>query len=628
MPETKIENNENLMASKQFNSLQEFKRLQELPDTKPLALVNTRGFISYANHAFERIFALHEGDSFSALESEPNLLLLIESLAGSHYSSFHFDLLVRPNSEPYLSNYFVDIDRILIDDSEYLVVVLTSHEERKRIENRINNLHNALEYGNVAVLITDGAGKINYSSASFEHILGKNLETLYNNSLTEILDQYLDENDKENLRYALKNQSEWIMLISGINDDADIWFKELKLMPVKRIDSDYNNFILTANDITDYILKNRLMKKAEERQKTIVNNITDPVLIVRREKNSYFFENANEEYYKAFNLSKGNIVSNEIGMYIPSDLLAILLPLFDKKFDNENHTSAFNYHHLESDRKYTGKITFVDDPYEEVRLFIVTISDMTEQLATEARLRKAYEKETQLSKLKSAFLANMSHEIRTPLNAIVGYSDLLEDEIKEKEDESLLELTNYLKDGVKRLLHLVENIVEVSILESGEGTLDNVTMEMNVLIKNICSEFQFTAESKNIKLNCRLADEPVFTRIDENKFRKIIANILDNAIKYNKHEGEVTISAITGSDAFSVQIEDTGIGIHEDKLDKVLEPFMQEEDEGHKRNYEGAGLGLTIAHKLTQLMHGTMKIESKVNIGTKVILTFPLIISE
>jgi len=234
-----------------------------------------------------------------------------------------------------------------------------------------------------------------------------------------------------------------------------------------------------------------------------------------------------------------------------------------------------------------------------------------------------FEQEQRLSRLKSAFLANMSHEFRTPLNAVVGYSDLIAEEVKEKNYDVLPEIISYMKDGVKRLLNLIDNIVEVSMIEANDQSVELERSSVNQLIRESLNSFKEETQRTGINIDLELDHSDPQIKTDGSRFKKIIEALISNAVKYNHKNGIVMIR--TNSDRKSVEIEisDTGIGIEEKKLKTILEPFSQVEEEVYRRNYEGAGLGLTIAYNLTKLFKGTFEIQSRVNEGTTIRLQFP-----
>ena len=614
----------NDLKSKESISLNEFKELIELPETKALALVDSEGLIKFCNKTFSRLFLLKECDSFNELDSEPNMGSLINNIMSSKYSSFHFDLFIFQTDSIPFSSYVVDLDRIMIDGKELFLLIFTSLEERKGLEEKINSLHNALDYGDVSVIITDENGKINYVSKAFEKILSKGIENLYDKPIAEELSIFLNESDKKEIQNSVLNKTEWIKIISSDGYSKEIWFKELKFYPVRQSESESLKFILTANDITNYILKNRIVQKSEKQQKAIINNISDPLVILKGEKDKFKFENANESFLESFKLKKEDSFGKEIEFLFPEDFYLTIINHLLNNDDFINTNKRVYYSNKITERDYQIKISSLVDEFEHNQLYIVSLNDITEQLQNQKVLREAYEKEMKLNRLKTAFLANMSHEIRTPLNAIVGYADLLEDDIINKDYQNVAEMSVFLKDGVNRLLNLVENILEVAKLESGEDDLDFEPVSVNSLLRTYFESQQNILEQRNIGVDFRLSTENPQIKTDESKFKKIMLELIDNSIKYNKPNGKILMSTSISEDNVILELIDTGIGIRNEKLSQILEPFLQDTDEGYRRKYEGAGLGLTIANKLTTLLGGKLELTSAKNIGTKVTLTFQL----
>ena len=619
----KQENSET--PQKSYNSIKDFKNLVETPETKPLALVSGTGVINYCNQTFTNVFSLTEGQNVSELLIEPNLRFFIDSFSKSQYGSFHFEVFLI-NAETNLpTNYFVDVDRVLINQDELMVLVFTSNQERIKIEQRINNLHNALEYGDVAVIITDDKGIINYSSRSFDMILHSSIEYIYNRFLPDVLAEYLTKDEKIAIKNAIQNKTEWVKMISIIDADKKVYYKEIKLNPIIKNYAESVNFIITANDITNYVQKNQIIKRSEERQKLIINNISDPIVIIRSENNNKYFENANETFYLEFGINKETVFHKDLNLINQSGLIKHLIESVDELDKSNVNLIKFKYIDEVTKKEFLAKISYADEAYNKIRLYIANYTDLTEQLKAQDQLRIAYEKEIQVSRLKSTFLANMSHEFRTPLNAIAGYSELLEDDLKNKEYDSLEDYTSYLKEGVLRLVKLVENILEISILESGGDELDFEKTSVNYIIRNIFNVYVPKTLNKSLSFELDLDETEPYVFIDEDKLTKIVDSLVDNALKYNIANGMVMLRTEVKDDEVTIEICDTGIGIHNEKLDKILKPFEQVDDLGHTRSYEGAGLGLTIAHRLTQRLGGKFSIFSKLKEGTTVSLTFPII---
>jgi signal transduction histidine kinase len=257
------------------------------------------------------------------------------------------------------------------------------------------------------------------------------------------------------------------------------------------------------------------------------------------------------------------------------------------------------------------------------RIYIISLKDITQQMLYEEQLKKTIEKESQLNKLKTIFIENMSHEMRTPYNALIGYSEILDDEIKEGNTESTMEIVSSLKEVFGRVLNLFSNIIEVSQIESGEIALANVRMNCNKILLSIYTLYKEKAEEKHVELNVELEKEEFLIEVDWVKLEKIVEVLVDNSVKYTD-QGEIRLSTKLVENKVVITISDTGIGIKEGEIEKLLQPFSQEEDV-YTRSYQGAGLGLTIAHKLTKLMGGEFIIKSERENGTEIKLIFPLV---
>ncbi len=245
-------------------------------------------------------------------------------------------------------------------------------------------------------------------------------------------------------------------------------------------------------------------------------------------------------------------------------------------------------------------------------------------------LEQANRELRELDRLKSSFLANMSHELRTPMNSIIGYTALLLDrvdgEINEEQEKSLQKVAN----NAKHLLQLINDILDMSKIESGKVELTPEETDITALIETTVSTFKPALEEKNLTIAFDFAADlpPVF--IDDDKTRQILNNLLSNAVKFTE-QGGITIHARPsgigiqpGEKPLFVEIcvEDTGIGIKKEDMGKLFDKFSQI-DVSTIRQYEGTGLGLSIARGLVVLHKGIIWAESEFGKGTKLIFTLP-----
>jgi len=270
---------------------------------------------------------------------------------------------------------------------------------------------------------------------------------------------------------------------------------------------------------------------------------------------------------------------------------------------------------------------FDDDRLLMERAMELSSSELTEKneklkelvaLGETAKLamRKALEEAESASRHKSEFLANMSHEIRTPLNAIIGMSNLL---IELEQTDQQREFTEAILTSGETLLGVINDVLDFSKIESGELELDLHTFDLHALLESVVDVFGFQCSQKKIELTLFIAPEvPLLAEGDATRIRQVLINLIGNAIKFTR-EGRVGLSVkrASSSEALRLEfsVEDTGIGIPQDRIDHMFDSFTQV-DASITRQFGGTGLGLAICRSLVQLMGGSIDVESEVGLGS------------
>nr|MBF0223047.1 PAS domain S-box protein [Desulfobulbaceae bacterium] len=260
------------------------------------------------------------------------------------------------------------------------------------------------------------------------------------------------------------------------------------------------------------------------------------------------------------------------------------------------------------------------DDAGNVEFLIPEGRDLTERKQLEMELIKAKDRAEAASRAKSTFLANMSHELRSPMNGILGMIQVLEDT---KLSEEQFECVTDIKNCTETLTNLLADILNITSIEAGKTVIFPREFDLEDLLSDIRKLFSMEAARKNLAFTSSIDKEfKIFTG-DPLRLKQIISNLVGNAIKFT-HEGSVTIKISAcnpEASSLSIIVEDTGIGIPDDRLTYIFESFEQA-DNSMTRLYGGSGLGLSIVDKLVKLMQGTIEVQSKEGQGSifKVIL--------
>jgi signal transduction histidine kinase len=272
-------------------------------------------------------------------------------------------------------------------------------------------------------------------------------------------------------------------------------------------------------------------------------------------------------------------------------------------------------------------------PPNELGELATAFNTMTERLVSRldeisqknTALEKATQQAQEATRLKSEFLATFSHELRTPMNAILGFSDALQSGIYGELNDMQMERMGRLQRSAKRLLNLINDILDLSKIEAGRMELVPRPISPSSLLFRISSQMAILPEKADLKYEVNISPElPTTVLADEKRIEQIVVNLLSNAFKFTS-EGSVRLVSYPLNGQWIIEVADTGIGISEEAQAFIFEQFRQVEG-GYNRTHEGTGLGLAITRQLAQIMGGTVSLSSQVGVGSTFTVSLPMVL--
>ena len=261
----------------------------------------------------------------------------------------------------------------------------------------------------------------------------------------------------------------------------------------------------------------------------------------------------------------------------------------------------------------------------EVIRWFGTNTDITEQRMQGQELEAARDLAEEANRAKSQFLANMSHELRTPLSAVIGYSEMLEEEVEEAGQHHLLDDLEKIKSNARHLLSLINDVLDISKIEANKMEIYSETFDVAEMLRDVASTVDTLMEKKNNRFSIELPDDLGTMHSDVVKIRQVLINFLSNAAKFTDH-GEIHLGArrIRGeiADEIAFTVRDTGLGMTETQVAGLFQRFTQA-DASTTRRFGGTGLGLSITKAFADMLGGKISISSQPNIGSQFEIILP-----
>jgi PAS domain S-box-containing protein len=479
-------------------------------------------------------------------------------------------------------------------------------ESEEKYRNLVEGLHEGYFFYS-----HDPQGKFTYLSPSIEKILGYQATGLEINSITLLTDNPINQKAKKSTALCIQGKQQPSSMVEVRHKDNSTRWLEVSEVPIFDKSERVVAIEGIAHDITERLQDQEALRVSEKRYRSLAENSEVGILQITPDGAPIYI---NPTMLKM-------IDADDPAQIKEKTLVNFIAPAFHKQLAKEiekrHHNIASTYEMEFISFKGARKSVMVSGAPiigEDGRLesIISSVVDITQHKQTEEELRRAKDAAEAANLAKSTFLANMSHELRTPLNAILGFSELMTRDL----NLSIEQLSNLETIGHsgEHLLALINDVLELSKIEAGRVVLHPENFDLYRLLFTIEEMFSLRATEKGLTLVVNQAsDLPRFIRADQGKLRQSLINILENAVKFTNH-GEITLRAKSEEATIVFEIEDTGVGIAPDELDRIFDVFVQSAS-GQKAN-QGSGLGIPISQKFIRMMGGVLSVESEVGKGT------------
>lgn len=503
------------------------------------------------------------------------------------------------------------ITAILQDISEFKKSRVAIAESEKKFKDLFMGAENP-------ITIYDLDGRILMVNDFSMKMEGVNPKSLIGKNIKDILPNNYEKTLSKIRECAKTGKTVYVEDKIEINDEAR-WFWSA-MQPLRNSKGKTESVQVFSYDITDIKLAERERIITEERFNALFQSALDVAYLKDLDLR---YTHINPTMEKTFNFDKKDIIG-KTDFELFNREMAERITQTDKKALKGNSVREEFFYNFQGVKKIFDVIkTPMKDDENKVYGICCIARDVSDVKLYQEQLLEAKESAEESDRLKTSFLANVSHEIRTPLNAIVGFSKMLaEPDLEPAEKQNFF---NIIKNSSNQLLSIINDVIDVSKIESGAIEIVNEEVDVKELFDYIESNYSHTVKNHGLNFKRNIGDECAAAAFlgDRTKIRQIIGNLIDNSLKFTD-SGEIAYGCELKNEDIIFFVSDTGVGIPQEKINAIFERFFQINSRLRAKQ-KGVGLGLSICKALVEKMDGRIWIESKVKVGTTVRFALPYI---
>lgn len=541
------------------------------------------------------------------------------------------------------------------------LVLARNITEKKQQEYQIRKLSQAVEQSPVIVVVTGLDGSIEYVNQAFTEISGYTYEEAIGQN-PRILQSGLTKPEiYQNMWSTIIEGKQWFGEWINKRKNGELYWENVSITPIHDESGKISNFLAVKQDITERKkteqqirdinanlermiaerteelanTNNELVKEIEERE-----SITEALQLKTNELENFFsvaldllciadtsgnFVKVNKAWENILGYSSEDLEHRQFLEFVhPDDIQATLETMAQLSeqhpilnFTNRYRTKDGDYRYIEWRSTPSGQLIYA------------AARDITERIKSEEEMKISKLDAEQANMAKSEFLSRMSHELRTPMNAILGFAQLLEmGQLSPAQRKGV----DHILHGGRHLLDLINEVLDISRIESGRMSLSSEPVRLKDVLEEMIDILNPLAKGRDVTLS--LVASPLnmyYVKADRQRLKQVLLNLVNNAIKYNKPGGNVLLKTEISThrnehEFLRILVTDTGIGIHENDIQKLFKPF--ERIGAEQTEVEGSGLGLAVVKKLMDAMEGSLGVESKAGEGSTFWIELPRVESQ
>ena len=472
---------------------------------------------------------------------------------------------------------------------------------------------------------TDEEGIILFLNATWRKVTGFDSEPSVGLSLFKMLHPQDQEQQEKDFQLMVKGQKQAYRFFTRLRTSDGI-FRAVELaVSMTRYDSEKNLRVVgTITDVEERRRAERALSEAEKKYRTIVENAAGGIYQLTPEG---MYLSANPALARVLGYDNPEDILREIkdaneSVYVDVRARQIFLMELEKR--EAIYSFETQVYKKDGTQIWINEnVRIVKDENDNTLYYEGSIEDITVRKNSQIAMSKAKINSDLANRAKSEFLANMSHELRTPLNSIIGFSEMIKNEVFGPiGQKAYWEYAKDINESGEKLLNIINEILDISKIEAGERQLNEGVVELDKLVDASLLMLAKKIEVNKMTVSNTVQDAPHIVG-EELAIKQVIMNLLSNAIKFTPSGGRITISTdVDAEGQLRLSVTDTGVGLDEMEMEKALSAFGQVDNE-FSRSGSGTGLGLTLVDALIKLHGGELELFSQKGIGTTATIVFP-----